>query len=139
MSVYSDELDIVTKGESDIINITEKIEKSVKKSDIQNGIICIFIPGSTGTITAIEYEPGLKQDFPNALNKIAPKDINYKHHNTWNDDNGRSHIKASIIGPSLCIPITDGILIHGTWQQIVFMELDTKPRKRKIIIKIIGE
>ncbi len=139
MNVYTDELNIITKGESDIINITSNIQESIKKSNIRNGIICVFVPGSTGSITTIEYEPGLKEDFPNALNKIAPKNIDYKHHETWHDNNGRSHVKASLLGPSLCLPITDGNLIHGTWQQIIFIEFDTKSRKRKIIIKILGE
>jgi secondary thiamine-phosphate synthase enzyme len=139
MSVYSDVININTKGESDIIDITESIQKSVKKSKIKEGIICIFLPGSTGTITTIEYEPGLKKDFPEALNRIAPKNIEYKHHETWHDDNGRSHIKASLMGPSLNLPITEGRLIHGTWQQLVFIELDTRPRDRRIIIKIVGD
>ena len=139
MSVYSDVLNIETKGESDIIDITENIQKSINKSSIRNGIICVFIPGSTGSITTIEYEPGLKEDFPKALNRIAPKNIDYAHHNTWHDDNGRSHIKASLMGPSLNLPVSDGKLIHGSWQQLVFIEFDTQPRKRKIVVKIVGE
>jgi secondary thiamine-phosphate synthase enzyme len=139
MSVYSDVININTKGESDIIDITKSIQKSVKNSNIREGIICIFVPGSTGTITTIEYEPGLKKDFPDALNRIAPKNIEYKHHETWHDDNGRSHVKASLMGPSLNLPITEGRVIHGTWQQLVFIELDTRPRDRKIIIKIVGD
>ncbi len=139
MSVYSDVLNIETKGESDIIDITENIQKSINKSNIRNGIICVFIPGSTGSITTIEYEPGLKEDFPKALNRIAPKNIDYEHHNTWHDDNGRSHIKASLMGPSLNLPVSDGKLIHGSWQQLVFIEFDTQPRKRKIVVKIVGE
>jgi len=139
MNVYSDELNILTKGESDIIDITDSIQELIKKSKMNNGIICVFVPGSTGSITTIEYEPGLKEDFPKALNRIAPKNIEYKHHFTWHDDNGSSHVKASLMGPSLNLPIKDGKLIHGTWQQLVFIELDTKPRKRKIIINIVGE
>ena len=139
MNVYSDELKILTKKESDIVDITNNVQDLIKKSKIRNGIICVFVPGSTGSITTIEYEPGLKKDFPNALDKIAPKNIQYKHHNTWNDDNGRSHVKASLMGPSLNLPIKDGNLIHGTWQQLVFIELDTKPRNRIIIVTIVGD
>ena len=106
---------------------------------INNGLICIFVPGSTASITTIEYEPGLKKDFPKALEKIAPKNIEYFHHNTWHDDNGRSHVKASLMGPSLTVPINNGKLIHGTWQQIVFVEFDTRPRQRNIITNLIGE
>lgn len=139
MKVYSDNIDIKTSGENDIIDITDKTQKIIEESKIKDGIICLFIPGSTGGITTIEYEPGLKKDLPIALEKIAPKDIYYYHHETWHDDNGRSHVKASIIGPSITIPIRDSRLIHGTWQQIVFIELDTKPRNRRIIAQIIGE
>ena len=139
MKVYSDNINIKTSGENDIIDITDKTQKIIEESKIKDGIICLFIPGSTGGITTIEYEPGLKKDLPIALEKIAPKDIYYYHHETWHDDNGRSHVKASIIGPSITIPIRDSRLIHGTWQQIVFIELDTKPRNRRIIAQIIGE
>jgi secondary thiamine-phosphate synthase enzyme len=139
MKIYSDEIIIKSKGESDIVDITESVQKSIIKSKIKNGITCVFVPGSTGTITTIEYEPGLKEDFPKALNKIAPKNIEYKHHNTWQDDNGRSHVKASLMGPSLTLPVKNGDLIHGTWQQLVFIELDTKSRNRRIIIQILGE
>jgi secondary thiamine-phosphate synthase enzyme len=106
---------------------------------MSEGIICIFVPGSTGSLITIEYEPGLKKDFPKALEKIAPRDIHYEHHETWHDDNGRSHVKASLIGPSLTIPFQKGKLIHGTWQQIVFMELDTQSRSRTLIVQIVGE
>jgi secondary thiamine-phosphate synthase enzyme len=139
MSIYQDEIDIDTKGEVDIINITSSLEDIIKKSPIKNGIICVYIAGSTGAITTIEYEPGLIKDLPRAMEIIAPKNNHYDHHETWHDDNGHSHIRASFIGPSITIPIRDRKLIHGTWQQIVFLELDTSPRKRTIYIQIIGE
>ncbi len=139
MKVYTGNINIKTSGENDIIDITDETQKIIEESKIKDGIICLFIPGSTGGITTIEYEPGLKKDLPKALERIAPKDIYYYHHETWHDDNGRSHVKASIIGPSITIPIRDSRLIHGTWQQIVFIELDTKPRNRRIIAQIIGE
>ena len=139
MSVYSSEIQIITKCEGDIIDITSNIQDIVKVSKIRNGIICVFVPGSTGTLTTIEYEPGLMNDFPKALDKIAPKSIEYDHHNTWHDDNGRSHVKASLMGPSIAIPVIDGKVIHGNWQQIVFIELDTRSRNRDIIVQIVGE
>jgi secondary thiamine-phosphate synthase enzyme len=139
MSVYSDKIQINSRGENDIIDITSEIQKIINKSQLQNGIACIFVPGSTGTITTIEYEPGLKKDLPRALNQIAPKNIPYDHHETWHDDNGRSHVKASLMGPSITIPFQNNNLIHGTWQQIVFVELDTSPRNRNIIVQLIGE
>jgi len=139
MGVYYDEIIIKSKGEVDIIDITNDAQDVVNKSKIKNGIACIFIPGSTGCITTIEYEPGLKKDLPRMLEKIAPKDEYYDHHETWHDDNGHSHIRASLIGPSLTIPIKDGKLLHGTWQQIVFIELDTTSRQRNIVVQIVGE
>ena len=139
MSSYYDELNFKTDGEVDIIDITNDIQKIINKSKIKNGIACIFVPGSTGSVTTIEYEPGLKKDLPRALQKIVPKGEHYDHHETWHDDNGHSHVRASLMGPSLTIPLKDGILIHGTWQQIVFVELDTRTRNRNIIVQIVGD
>ena len=139
MGVYSDQINIKTDGEVDIIDITDEIQKSIDKSKLKDGIICIFVPGSTGTLTTIEYEPGLKKDLPQALEKIAPKGIYYNHHETWHDDNGHSHVRASLMGPSITVPFRNKKLIHGTWQQIVFVELDTSPRTREIIVQIVGE
>jgi secondary thiamine-phosphate synthase enzyme len=139
MSTYNGEINIKTHGEVDIIDITGQIQNIVNKSKIKNGICCVFVPGSTGSITTIEYEPGLKKDFPRALQKIAPKGEHYDHHETWHDDNGHSHVRASLMGPSINIPIIENRIIHGTWQQIVFVELDTSPRNRNLIVQIVGE
>lgn len=139
MSVHYDEINVRTNGEVDIVDITEDAQRIVNKSKIKDGIACIFVPGSTGTLTTIEYEPGLMKDLPRALQKIAPKGEHYDHHETWHDDNGHSHVRASIMGPSITVPIKDGKLLHGTWQQIVFVELDTSPRDRNIIVQIVGE
>jgi secondary thiamine-phosphate synthase enzyme len=139
MGVYSDQINIKTDGEVDIIDITGEIQNSINKSKLKDGIICIFVPGSTGTLTTIEYEPGLMKDLPQALEKIAPKGIYYNHHETWHDDNGHSHVRASLMGPSITVPFRNKKLIHGTWQQIVFVELDTSPRNREIIVQIVGE
>ena len=139
MSVYTGEINIETKGEVDIIDITGDIQNVINKSKIKDGITCVYVPGSTGTITTIEYEPGLMKDLPKALQKIAPKGEYYNHHETWHDDNGHSHVRASLMGPGISIPIKNGKLIHGTWQQIVFVELDTSPRNRNIIVQIVGE
>jgi len=139
MTIYYDELNIETSGEVDIVNITDDVQRIVTKSKIKDGIACIFVPGSTGSVTTIEYEPGLKKDLARVLQKIAPKEEHYDHHETWHDDNGHSHVRASLIGPSVTIPLKNGKLLHGTWQQIVFLELDTQPRDRKIIVQIVGE
>ena len=139
MSVYCGEVNIETNGDVDIVDITSDVQDVISKSKIKDGIVCVFVPGSTGTITSIEYEPGLMKDFPRALEKIAPKDVHYDHHETWHDDNGHSHVRASLMGPSTTFPIKNGKLIHGTWQQLVFVELDTGPRNRNIIVQIVGE
>jgi secondary thiamine-phosphate synthase enzyme len=139
MSVYNSEINIKSKGENDIINITEDVQKIVSKSGLKEGICLVFAPGSTGTISTIEYEPGLKNDFPEILNKIVPKNQEYKHHETWHDDNGRSHCKATLMGASLTIPFQNKKILHGTWQQIIFMELDTRSRNRNLIVQLVGE
>jgi secondary thiamine-phosphate synthase enzyme len=139
MSVVTKELVISTPGEDAIIDLTDDLNDFVKKSKIQNGIAHLFVVGSTGALTTVEYEPGLLQDIPAALERLIPRDITYAHHETWHDDNGHSHVRASLIGPSLTVPIRDGSIVHGTWQQIVFLELDTSAHTRRILVTIIGE
>jgi secondary thiamine-phosphate synthase enzyme len=139
MTVITKTAQIETRGENDMINITGQTSKALEESKLQDGIVTVFISGSTAAITTIEYEPGLKQDFPRMLSRIVPTNIEYQHDNTWHDGNGHSHIKASLIGPSMTIPFKDGNLMLGTWQQIVLLETDTRPRQRKIILQIIGE
>jgi secondary thiamine-phosphate synthase enzyme len=132
-------LSFQSKRENDIIDITEDVNQAVKATELDNGIITIFVPGSTGALTTIEYEPGLLIDLPNTYEKIAPKNIPYEHEKRWHDGNGHSHVRAALIGPSLTVPFVDGILTLGTWQQIVFLELDARSRRRKIILQIMGE
>ncbi len=139
MSVLKKSIKIKSKGENDIIDLTEKIASNIKESKILDGIVTVFVVGSTGALTTIEYEPGLLKDFPDMLSRIAPNELEYEHEKRWHDGNGRSHVKASLIGPSLTIPFSGGNLILGTWQQIVFIELDTRQRERSIILQIIGE
>ena len=122
-----------------MIDLTDDIIEIIRKSKISNGIITIFVVGSTGSIITIEFEPGLIKDFPEMLNRIIPKELNYGHEKMWHDGNGHSHVKASLIGPSLTIPIIEKKLCLGTWQQIVFLELDTKGRDRELVLQIIGE
>ena len=139
MTVYNENINIKSKCENDIIDITSHVQKIIKKSGIKEGICCVYVPGSTGVISTIEYEDGLKYDISKALEKIAPKNQDYKHHLKWHDDNGRSHVKATLMGPSLTVPFQNNKLIHGTWQQIIFIELDTRPRYRKIIVELVGD
>ncbi len=128
-----------TNGEVHMINITPDVQGEVARSGVKNGIACVFVPGATGAITTIEYEPGLLEDLPDALERLFPKGMEYAHERTWHDGNGHSHIRAAFIGPSISVPISDGTLSLGTWQQIVFIELDVHPRERDIIVQIIGE
>lgn len=139
MIVVETELGIRTRGELDIVDITGEIEKIVSKTGIKNGIANVFVPGSTGAVTTIEYEPGLLKDLPNALERIAPRDAEYEHEKTWHDGNGHSHVRASVIGPSITIPIRDGALRLGAWQQVVFIELDVRPRTRRLVVTCLGE
>jgi secondary thiamine-phosphate synthase enzyme len=139
MTTYSNELQFETKGEPDIINVTHQVREQVKKSGIQSGLVTIFCTGSTAAITTIEYEPGLLKDLPEAMERFAPHDVVYEHHLRWQDGNGHSHVRAAIIGPSVTIPILNGQLPLGTWQQIAFLELDVRPRTRHLIVQAIGD
>jgi secondary thiamine-phosphate synthase enzyme len=139
MRVITKMVQLRSSIENDIINVTEQISGALKENELQNGIITVFIAGSTAAVTTIEYEPGLRHDFPKMLSRIAPKDIQYHHDDTWHDGNGHSHVRASLIGPSLTVPFSNGNLILGTWQQIVVIEMDTKPRKRTLTLQILGE
>ena len=139
MTVATKTIKVQSKGENDIIDLTDEISTKIKESKISNGIVTIFVTGSTGALTTIEFEPGLLKDFPDMLSRIAPDKLNYHHEEMWHDGNGRSHVKASLIGPSLTIPFNDKKLGLGTWQQIVFVELDTQKREQSITLQIIGE
>jgi secondary thiamine-phosphate synthase enzyme len=139
MSVITKVITVSSNGESDMIDITRQTDESIKASGLQDGIVTIFVSGSTASITTIEYELGLKKDFPKMLARIAPSEIEYEHDNTWHDGNGHSHVRASLIGPSLTVPFKNKSLMLGTWQQIVLLEMDTRPRERKIVLQIIGE
>ena len=130
---------IKSKGENDIIDITDQTSRALHESEITNGTVTLFVSGSTGALTTIEYEPGLMKDFPDMLERIAPRNIEYDHEKMWHDGNGHSHVKASLIGPSLAIPFKNKELLLGTWQQIVFIELDTRSRERNIVLQIMGQ
>ena len=139
LTVVTKQLSLNTEGEDDIIDITRMVSESVNESGVKDGVVTVFVPGATGALTTIEYEPGLLLDFPNMLERVAPKNLFYEHQKRWRDGNGHSHVRASLIGPSLTIPVVKGKLTLGTWQQIVFLELDVHSRRRKLILQIIGE
>lgn len=130
---------IKTKGELAMVNITEDVQSVVKESKVNDGIATVFVLGSTAAVTTIEYEPGLLNDFPNMLERIAPKNITYEHEQMWHDGNGHSHVRASLVGPSLTVPFENKQLMLGTWQQIVLIELDIRSRNRNLVVQVIGE
>lgn len=137
--IHKDSIRLDTKGFSDTIDITGKVEKVVKDSRIKSGIVTVFCPGSTGTITTIEFESGVVNDLKKALERLIPSDIPYEHDYRWRDGNGFSHVRAAIMKPSLTVPIVNGGMTLGTWQQIVFIDFDNRSRRREIIIQIMGE
>ena len=137
--IKTDYISLSTKGHTDILDITPELKQTLQKSGIENGTVTVFVPGSTGGLTTIEYEPGLVKDIPEALEIIAPENADYEHHKTWHDDNGSSHVRAAFIGRSLTIPFTEGELTLGTWQQVVFLDFDTRSRNRRLVVQIMGE
>ncbi len=137
--VITKKISLQTKGECDIIDITPQVEQQVAETGINSGIATLFITGSTAGITTIEFESGLLSDFPDMWERIAPKNIPYNHDRRWGDGNGYSHVRSSLLGASLVIPFNDKRLALGTWQQVVLVDFDNRPRSRQIILQIMGE
>jgi secondary thiamine-phosphate synthase enzyme len=139
MRVETHTIGFSSQGFHDMQNITGKVAEMLSLSRIQNGTVTLFVPGATGGITTIEYESGLKQDFSEMMDRIIPQDKFYHHDARWGDGNGFSHVRASLLGPSLIIPVVDGRMTLGTWQQIVFIDFDNRPRNRELVVQIMGE
>jgi secondary thiamine-phosphate synthase enzyme len=138
--IKTQEINIKTKGNCEVVNITDQVGGAVVWSEIQDGAVTVFNIGSTAGITTTEYEPGLANyDIKAAFEKIAPENARYEHEETWHDDNGHAHVRASLLGPSLSVPIVAGRLTLGTWQQIILVDFDTRPRTRTIICQIVGD
>jgi secondary thiamine-phosphate synthase enzyme len=121
------------------MDLTTEVAKAVADSEIVSGIATVFVTGSTAGITTIEFEPGLVHDISTAFERLFPRDLHYRHHERWGDDNGHSHVRASMLGPSLTVPFRDGRLTLGTWQQIILVDFDTSPRTRNYVIQILGD
>ena len=136
---FSETISLSTKGFSDIIDITDRVDSVVRHSKIKEGLVTVFCPGSTGGITTIEYESGVLKDLQKAIEKIVPSDISYEHDRRWGDGNGFSHVRAALMKPSLSIPLIKGRLTLGTWQQIVFIDFDNRTRERNILVHVMGE
>lgn len=139
MVVESHTLQIRTKREGELVDLTSRVQGIVDEARPADGVVLLFVPGSTGALTTIEYEPGLISDFPAALDRLVPKGVLYEHEKRWHDGNGHSHVRASLLGPDLSVPFHRRKLLLGTWQQIVFVELDVRPRDRTIIVQLIGD
>ncbi len=139
MTVETESVKFQTTGEAEVVDLTGKVQAIVKKGIVKNGVVFLFVFGSTGAITTMEYEPGLVTDLPAALERVAPKNASYEHEARWHDGNGHSHIRASIVGPALFVPFQNKKLTLGTWQQIVFVEFDVRSRERTVIVTMMGD
>jgi secondary thiamine-phosphate synthase enzyme len=132
-------LQVATKGQGDAYDITEQVAAAVAACSERTGVVTVFVVGSTAGITTIEFEPGAVADLNGLFERLAPRDGEYRHHLRWGDGNGSSHVRAALLGPSLTVPFVDGALTLGTWQQIMLLEFDTRPRKREVVVQILGE
>jgi secondary thiamine-phosphate synthase enzyme len=137
--IFSETISLSTKGFSDIIDITDHVATVLRRSRIENGLVTVFCPGSTGAVTTVEYESGVLRDLQKAIEKVVPSDIPYDHDRRWGDGNGFSHVRAALMKPSLTIPLIKGRLTLGTWQQIVFIDFDNRRRERNILVQVMGE
>lgn len=139
MSVVTAYVNIKSKGRTDIIDITNKVQEELLKTRLDKGCVTIFVSGSTGGITTVEYEPALVSDLKRILEKLIPSDVSYAHDATWGDANGYSHLRSSLLGTSFSVPFADKRLCLGTWQQIIFLDFDNRPRNRRILLQFMGE
>jgi secondary thiamine-phosphate synthase enzyme len=139
MPIHTDTIMLDTRGRVDIHDITARAQEIVSSHGLADGQILLFVPGSTGGLTTVEYEPGLLQDLPEAFERLVPEKIRYHHDDTWHDGNGHSHVRASLLGPSLVVPFAEGKLLLGTWQQIIFIDFDNRSRSRQIVAQLSGE
>lgn len=139
MEVITKHIKLNTKGHTDIINITEKVQLELSGIDIVRGTVTVFVIGSTGAVTTIEFEPALVADMKRFFEEIIPSKKEYEHDKTWGDANGYSHLRASLVGASLTVPFNEGKLCLGTWQQVVFIDFDNRARSRNIVLQFIGE
>ncbi len=127
-----------TTGKTDLIDITKEVAVRVRDSDIIEGSVLIFVPGSTAALTTIEYESGVIEDLEKAIARLAPENLDYRHDARWGDGNGYSHVRAALLGPSLTIPVIEGKLMLGTWQQVILCDFDNRPRKRQVVVQVSG-
>jgi len=139
VNLVTDTVRVSTRGHDHIVDLTEPVQGLVARHGFQEGQALVFVSGSTAGLTTIEFEPGLLQDLPAAFERIAPRGLEYHHEERWHDGNGHSHVRASLLGPSLTVPFADGHLLLGTWQQIVLVDFDNRPRRREVVVQLSGE
>jgi secondary thiamine-phosphate synthase enzyme len=137
--IITTEISLQTRGHCDVQDVTPSLQDELRKNGMQEGQVLVFVAGSTAGVTTVEFEPGLVKDLDEFFQKIIPEGPEYHHHNTWGDDNGSSHVRASLLKPSLTIPFSGGLLLLGTWQQVVVIDFDTQPRSRRVILQFNGE
>jgi len=139
MSVATGQVSLETEGNCDIRDITGEVRSELRRTGMKSGIVTVFVPGATGGVTTVEFEDGLVKDLREMFDSVAPQGKRYYHDQRWHDGNGHSHVRASLLGPSLTVPFSDGELILGTWQQIVFVDFDVRRRSRRLVLQFIGE
>ncbi|MFH1151314.1 MAG: secondary thiamine-phosphate synthase enzyme YjbQ [Actinomycetota bacterium] len=139
MTVTSSSFSVGTRGDGDVVDITPDVAEAVRGSGLMDGTVTVFVPGATAGVTTIEYEPGLVEDIDELFERVAPAGRDYHHNLRWHDGNGHSHVRASLLGPSLTVPFTAGKLTLGTWQQVVLVDFDNRPRERDLVCQVMGE
>lgn len=139
MAVFTDTIECSTRGDGDTVDLTPELERALDESSLTDGVVTLFIGGSTGGITTIEFEPGAVSDLQDVLESIAPRRRDWRHHLKWGDANGHSHIRSALVGPSLSVPFVSGALCLGTWQQVVLIDFDDRPRNRSVVVQFVGE
>ena len=139
MILQTHTVSVKTAGFSDVHDLTPEVSAMLRNASISSGVVILFVPGSTAGITTIEYESGVVEDLKKAIERIIPQNLHYDHNSRWGDGNGFSHVRAALLGPSLSVPVSEGSLLLGTWQQIVLVDFDNRPRNREVVVQIMGE
>ena len=139
LALVTDSVAVSTRGDSHMVDLTARVQEVVRRHRFREGQALVFVSGSTAGLTTVEFEPGLQQDLPAAFERFAPRGMRYAHEETWHDDNGHAHVRASLLGPSLAVPFREGRLLLGTWQQVVLVDFDTRPRQREVVVQLSGE
>jgi secondary thiamine-phosphate synthase enzyme len=139
MALVTDRLPVETRGDADVLDLTRQLQELVSRHSFRDGQALVFVPGSTAGLTTIEFEPGLVHDVKAAFERLAPRALRYRHEEAWHDDNGHSHVRAALLGPSLSVPFAGGRLLLGTWQQVVLVDFDTRPRQRELVVQLSGQ